>query len=42
MKTDNGKAKYYIVMEAIKEQIDKGILKPKEKLPSENQLSEKY
>ena len=42
MTEDNGKAKYYIVMEAIKEQIDKGILKPKEKLPSENQLSEEY
>lgn len=42
MKADNGKSKYYIVMETIKEQIEKGILKPNDKLPSENQLSEEF
>lgn len=39
---ENGKTKYYILMEEIKESILSGKIKAGDKLPSENELSEKY
>lgn len=38
----SGKMKYYILMEDIKEEIRSGRIKPGEKLPSENQLTNQY
>jgi GntR family transcriptional regulator of arabinose operon len=42
MAKDNGKAKYYILMEELKNAMLSGKIKPGEKLPSENELSAKY
>ncbi|BCN30333.1 GntR family transcriptional regulator [Anaeromicropila herbilytica] len=42
MAVENGKAKYYILMEELKNAILSGKIKPGEKLPSENELSLKY
>ena len=36
---ENGKAKYYALMEEMKTDILSGKIRPGEKLPSENQLS---
>ena len=38
MEPTTGKAKYYTLMEALKEQILSGTIKPGQKLPSENEL----
>ena len=40
--TENGKAKYYALMEEMKTDILSGKIRPGEKLPSENQLSVRY
>ena len=40
--TENGKPKYFTLMEELKEEIVSGQIQPGEKLPSENQLTEKY
>lgn len=40
--TENGKPKYFTLMEELKEEILSGRIAPGEKLPSENQLTEKY
>ena len=40
--TENGKPKYFTLMEELKEEILSGQIQPGEKLPSENQLTEKY
>lgn len=42
MEPTTGKAKYYILMEALKEQILSGTIKPGQKLPSENELTREY
>ena len=42
MTQESGKTKYYVLMEELKEAILSGKIKAGEKLPSENQLSEKY
>lgn len=42
MAKDSGKPKYYMLMEELKSAILSGLIKPGEKLPSENDLSEKY
>ncbi|MDK2808205.1 MAG: GntR family transcriptional regulator, arabinose operon transcriptional repressor [Clostridiales bacterium] len=42
MENQNGRLKYFILMEDIKEEIRSGKIRPGEKLPSENQLSERY
>ncbi|OUN32024.1 GntR family transcriptional regulator [Blautia sp. An81] len=42
MTQESGKTKYYVLMEELKESILSGKIKAGEKLPSENQLSEKY
>ena len=39
---ENGKSKYYSLMEEMKDDILSGKIRPGEKLPSENQLSVKY
>lgn len=39
MEPTTGKAKYYILMETLKEQILSGTIKPGQKLPSENELT---
>lgn len=39
MEPTTGKAKYYTLMEALKEQILSGTIKPGQKLPSENELT---
>lgn len=39
---ENGKAKYYALMEEMKTDILSGKIRPGEKLPSENQLSVQY
>lgn len=39
---ENGKTKYMILMETLREQILSGKIKPGEKLPSENELTESY
>ena len=39
---ENGKAKYYALMEEMKTDILSGKIRPGEKLPSENQLSVRY
>lgn len=39
MEPTTGKAKYYTLMEALKEQILSGTIKPGQKLPSENKLT---
>ena len=39
---DNGKAKYYTLMEEMKSDILAGRIRPGEKLPSENELSSRY
>ena len=40
--TENGKPKYFTLMEELKEEITSGRIQPGEKLPSENQLTERY
>ena len=42
MTQESGKTKYYVLMEELKEDILSGRIRAGEKLPSENQLSEKY
>ena len=42
MEPTTGKAKYYTLMEALKEQILSGTIKPGQKLPSENELTLDY
>lgn len=42
MEPTTGKAKYYTLMEVLKEQILSGTIKPGEKLPSENELTRQY
>jgi GntR family transcriptional regulator, arabinose operon transcriptional repressor len=42
MASENGKTKYYILMEQLKGDILSGKIQPGDKLPSENQLSSKY
>lgn len=42
MEPTTGKAKYYILMETLKEQILSGTIKPGQKLPSENELTREY
>jgi|GEM_PF-2676 len=42
MEPTTGKAKYYTLMEALKEQIPSGTIKPGQKLPSENELTREY
>ena len=39
---ENGKTKYYVLMEELKQSILSGEIKPGEKLPSENELSARY
>lgn len=39
MANENGKTKYYALMEELKQAILSGQIKPGEKLPSENELS---
>ncbi len=38
--TDNGKPKYFSLMEQLRSDIMSGAIRPGEKLPSENQLSQ--
>lgn len=40
--TDSGKPKYFSLMEQLKNDIVSGVIRPGEKLPSENELSQKY
>ena len=40
--TDNGKPKYFSLMEQLRNDIVSGAIRPGEKLPSENELSQKY
>lgn len=40
--TDNGKPKYFSLMEQLRSDIMSGAIRPGEKLPSENELSQKY
>ena len=42
MTNENGKTKYYVLMEELKQSILSGVIKPGEKLPSENELSARY
>ena len=42
MEPTTGKAKYYTLMEALKEQILSGTIKPGQTLPSENELTREY
>lgn len=42
MTNENGKTKYYTLMEELKQSILSGQIKPGEKLPSENELSARY
>lgn len=42
MESTTGKAKYYILMEELKEQILSGTIRPGEKLPSENEMTQQY
>lgn len=42
MANENGKTKYYTLMEELKQEIMSGSIKPGEKLPSENELSDRY
>ena len=42
MTNENGKTKYYVLMEELKQSILSGEIKPGEKLPSENELSARY
>ena len=42
MEPTTGKAKYYILMETLKEQILSGTIKTGQKLPSENELTREY
>ena len=42
MANENGKTKYYTLMEELKQAIMSGSIKPGEKLPSENELSDRY
>ncbi len=42
MDNQNGKLKYFILMEDLKEDMRSGKIKPGQKLPSENQLSAQY
>lgn len=38
----NGRAKYYILMESLRNDIVSGKIKPREKIPSENELSKQF
>ena len=40
--TENGKPKYFTLMEELKEEIISGRIQPGEKLPSENQFTVQY
>ena len=40
--TDNGKPKYFSLMEQLRSDIVSGVIRPGEKLPSENELSHQY
>lgn len=40
--TENGKPKYFLLMEQLKADILSGTISPGEKLPSENELSQTY
>ena len=40
--TDNGKPKYFSLMEQLRNDIVSGAIRPGEKLPSENELSQRY
>ena len=40
--TENGKPKYFTLMEELKEKIISGRIQPGEKLPSENQFTVQY
>ncbi|WP_343210256.1 GntR family transcriptional regulator [Anaerolentibacter hominis] len=42
MTNEKGKTKYFSLMEQLKEDITSGKIKPGEKLPSENELSDRY
>lgn len=42
MAKENGKAKYYTLMEQLREEIVSGKIKPGDKLPSENEMSQEY
>lgn len=42
MEYDNGKAKYYVLMEQLNEEIFSGKLQAGRKLPSENELVRRY
>ncbi len=42
MANENGKTKYYTLMEELKQAIMSGSIKPGQKLPSENELSDRY
>ena len=42
MANENGKTKYYTLMEELKQAIMSGSIKPGEKLPSENELTDRY
>lgn len=42
MGQEQGRAKYFILMDSLKEDIQMGKIKPGDKIPSENELSEKF
>lgn len=42
MSGENGRAKYYIVMEQLKQDMLKGVIQAGDKIPSENELSKKF
>ena len=42
MTKKNGRAKYYVLMESLKQDITSGKIKPGDKIPSENRLSEVF
>lgn len=42
MADDSGKTKYFVLMEELRDQILGGLIRPGDKLPSENELAEQY
>jgi len=42
MTKKNGRAKYYVLMESLKQDITSGKIKPGDKIPSENRLSDVF
>lgn len=42
MSGENGRPKYYMVMERLKQDMRKGVIQAGDKIPSENELSEKF